>query len=75
MIVLRSLNRDPLRRLHLSASESGYKGVSRSGSRRFLARFCDGSRKYLGTFETAVEAAVAYARHVQSLEQERPSSA
>ena len=50
---------------------SGYVGVrtSTSGSGRYEARFKrKGKQTHLGTFGTAVEAAVAYAAHVQSLD-------
>ena len=52
-------------RLHLSsATATGYKGVSRKNS-RFAANTHSGCRKiHLGTFDTAVEAALIYARHV-----------
>ena len=47
--------------LHLSASSSGYKGVFSIRSGRFQAKFCSNGRHvFLGTFDTAVEAAVAY---------------
>ncbi|EOD11831.1 hypothetical protein EMIHUDRAFT_214154 [Emiliania huxleyi CCMP1516] len=57
-------------RLHLSSSSStGYKGVgehSRTG--RFQAkRMVDGRLVYIGLFDTAVEAAVAYARAAEGL--------
>ena len=50
--------------LHLSSSNStGYMGVRKHLSGRFQAqRKMDGRADYLGTFGTAVEAAVAYAR-------------
>ena len=60
--------------LHLSSStKSGYKGVSQLESGRWRARFSTRrGGKYvhigLGTYDTAVEAAVAYAKHVQSRE-------
>ena len=48
--------------LHLSASSSGYKGVFSIRSGRFQAKICSNGRYvFLGTFDTAVEAAVAYA--------------
>ena len=51
-------------RLHLSSSSStGYKGVYEHASGRFKAQHRAGERMvYLGSFATAVEAAVAYAR-------------
>ena len=51
-------------RLHLSSSSSsGYKGVNKQASGRFEAKHRVGGKVvYLGTFGTAVEAAVAYAR-------------
>ena len=53
-------------RLHLSSSSSsGYKGVCRKSSGRFQAavqRVAGGRPVVLGSFDTAVEAAVAYAR-------------
>ena len=50
-------------RLHLSSNGTGYKGVSRQYDRKFQATWIfDGTPKYLGSFDTAVEAAVAYAR-------------
>ncbi|EOD27574.1 hypothetical protein EMIHUDRAFT_235566 [Emiliania huxleyi CCMP1516] len=51
-------------RLYLSSNGTGYRGV-RKDSGRFQARHrVDGRRDSLGTFDTAVEAAVAYARAV-----------
>ena len=55
--------------LHLSASaSSGYKGVSSIASGRWQARIRCGHNHHnpltLGTFDTAVEAAVAYAHAV-----------
>jgi len=56
-------------RLHLAErfdSSTGYRGVAKHGN-RFQARVTrDGKHIYLGTFDTAVEAAVAYARAMQS---------
>ncbi|EOD14494.1 hypothetical protein EMIHUDRAFT_196857 [Emiliania huxleyi CCMP1516] len=50
-------------RLHLSSSSStGYKGVRESGARFKAEARVDGKRVCFGTFDTAVEAAVAYAR-------------
>ena len=51
-------------RLHLSSSSStGYKCVKERSTGRFEAKHSVGGKKvYLGTFGTAVEAAVAYAR-------------
>ncbi|EOD34363.1 hypothetical protein EMIHUDRAFT_202126 [Emiliania huxleyi CCMP1516] len=50
-------------RLHLSSNGTGYKGVSRQYDRKFQAAWTfDGTPQYLGSFDTAVEAAVAYAR-------------
>ena len=53
-------------RLHLSSSNpSGYKGVVKHASGRFEARHkVDGRQVYLAVLDTAVEAAVAYARAV-----------
>ena len=49
-------------RLHLSSiTSTGYKGVRERGA-RFTAEARAGERNvYLGSFDTAVEAAVAYA--------------
>ena len=58
-------------RLHLSSKNSmGYLGVSLvSGSGRFQAQLRDnGKQVYIGTYDTAVEAAAAYARTLKSLE-------
>ena len=58
-------------RLHLSSKNSmGYLGVSPvSGSGRFQAQLRDnGKQVYIGTYDTAVEAAAAYARTLKSLE-------
>ena len=51
--------------LHLSNNnQTGYTGVSKIPSGRFKAQcMVDGRHDYLGTFDTAVEAAVAYGRH------------
>ena len=48
-------------RLHLSdTNASGYKGVDKKESGRFHAQLSrDGKQEQLGTFDTAVEAAVA----------------
>ena len=54
-------------RLFLSKKNpTGYMGVSRNGS-KFNARCRIGAMTYLGTFDRAVDAAVAYARHIQSI--------
>ncbi|EOD34401.1 hypothetical protein EMIHUDRAFT_98774, partial [Emiliania huxleyi CCMP1516] len=57
-------------RLHLSSSGgTGYKGVARRPSGRFSAQhWVDGRLVGLGYFDTAVEAAVAYARAVGQAE-------
>ena len=53
-------------KLHLSSkSASGYLGVSSNGA-NFSARHA--RHQYLGTYPTAVEAAVAYAKHVWKLD-------
>ena len=53
-------------RLHLSSNSiTGYKGVFNQASGRFIATR---KHKYLGAFDTAVEAAVAYARAVGQAE-------
>ena len=57
--------------LHLSATNpTGYKGVYvKRGTGRFEAKVCShGQLHHIGNFGTALEAAEAYARHVQSLE-------
>ncbi|EOD21267.1 hypothetical protein EMIHUDRAFT_241459 [Emiliania huxleyi CCMP1516] len=52
-------------RLHLSSSSStGYKGVYESSGRFQARHMANGRRVNLGYFDTAVEAAVAYARAV-----------
>ena len=52
-------------RLHLSSNSTGYRGVFKQSSGRFHARRrVDGRNVSVGTFDTAVEAAVAYARAV-----------
>ena len=44
---------------------SGYKGVTKELG-RFVARKRDGEHmRHLGSYDTLIEAAVAYARHVQ----------
>ena len=55
--------------LHLDPSvKSGYKGVSQQAN-RWRARVCVRNKQIdLGRYETTVEAAVAYAKYVQSLE-------
>ena len=55
-------------RLHLSKSNStGYKYVYRAGQgKRFVLRLSERPHVVLGYFDTAVEAAVAYARYVES---------
>ena len=52
--------------LHFSSNNAtGYKGVFKQASGRFKSqRMVDGKEVRLGTFDTAVEAAVAYARAV-----------
>ena len=57
--------------LHLSnTNPTGYKNVFETRGGRFEAKkaHAGGNQTYLGTFDTAVEAAIAYARYVQSLE-------
>ena len=57
--------------LHLSATNpTGYKGVYvKRGTGRFEAKVCShGQLHHIGNFDTALEAAEAYARHVQTLE-------
>jgi len=49
-------------RLHLSSNGTGYKGVNRQRDKFNAGCVFDGTHKHLGTFDTAVEAAVAYAR-------------
>ena len=50
-------------RLHLSSSSTGYRGVYEHSSGSFRAERCaDGRRVFIGLYDTAVEAAVAYAR-------------
>ncbi|EOD21073.1 hypothetical protein EMIHUDRAFT_101766 [Emiliania huxleyi CCMP1516] len=51
-------------RLHLSSSSTGYKGVYEQSGRFQAKHRVDGRLAHLGTFDTAVEAAVAYARAV-----------
>ncbi|EOD22356.1 hypothetical protein EMIHUDRAFT_116813 [Emiliania huxleyi CCMP1516] len=52
-------------RLHLSSNSTGYKGVTNQPSGRFEAQYRAGGRTvYIGCFDTAVEAAAAYARAV-----------
>jgi len=52
-------------RLHLSSiTSTGYKGVHADRSRFRAEHRMGGKQVYLGTFDTAVEAAVAYARAV-----------
>ncbi|EOD15792.1 hypothetical protein EMIHUDRAFT_245602 [Emiliania huxleyi CCMP1516] len=48
--------------LHLSSNSTGYRGVREHSGRFQAQRMVDGRADYLGTFGTAVEAAVAYAR-------------
>ena len=56
-------------RLHLSSNNStGYKGVRNAlngGNKPYAAQICvqGKGQVYLGSFKTAVEAAVCYARH------------
>ena len=52
--------------LHLSSgSSTGYKNVGQTGSGRFFARDrVNGRQVHLGTFDTAIAGAVAYARAV-----------
>ena len=52
--------------LHLNeACSTGYKGVFPARNNRFEAR-AGKKKQYLGIFDTAVEAAEAYARHMLS---------
>ena len=47
---------------------TGYRGVRSNGFKRFTAEHrSNGKRTHLGTFDTAMEAAVAYAKCVQLL--------
>ena len=63
-------------RLHLSdGPRTGYRGVHPHGA-RFQAKYShNGKRHHLGTFGTAVEAAVAVAKHLKRLGVEAPSGA
>ena len=58
--------------LHLSSkSKTGYLGVRIPSSGRFVAAYSHGTQKtWVGTFDTALEAAVAYARHVKAVSEE-----
>ena len=49
-------------------STSGYLGVSRMRGRFRANHLLNGKRTDLGSFDTAVDAAVAYAKHVQHLQ-------
>ena len=64
-------------RLYLSSSNrTGYRGVRKTDSGRFQADTWQNGRKvYLGTFDTAVEAAVAYAREDKTQSRKRPRCA
>jgi hypothetical protein len=61
--------------LHLSSNRSGYRHVYPTSNGRPFEAFstAGGNYKHLGTFDSAVEAAVAYARHVQSASAALPS--
>ena len=52
-----------------ATNPTGYKGVyAKRGTGRFEAKVCShGQLHHIGNFDTALEAAEAYARHVQSL--------
>ena len=51
-------------KLHLSLTNpTGYLGVRQEGSDRYSARY---SNQHIGMFDTAVEAAVAYAKAVEA---------
>lgn len=52
-------------RLHKSTGASGYYGVYKSGSGYMAQPSRNGKQAYLGTFPTAVEAAVAMAKYMQ----------
>ncbi|EOD31694.1 hypothetical protein EMIHUDRAFT_468124 [Emiliania huxleyi CCMP1516] len=64
-------------KLHLSSSGStGYRGVNQHHSGRFQAKHSvDGRRVFIGSFDTAVEAAVAYARAVGEYQPPPPTVA
>ena len=52
--------------MHLNGKAStGYMGVSCKKGRYQVALWIDGKNKHYGTFDTAVEAAVAYAKSVE----------
>ena len=54
--------------LHTSDRQpTGYKGVAKDRARFRAQYWSQGKHISLGTFDTAVEAAIAYARHVQQL--------
>ena len=62
-------------RLHLSSSNStGYRGVNSKGGRFTASHKIDGKKMHVGSFGTAVEAAIAYAKHLQSLGAEDTST-
>ena len=58
-------------KLHLSSkSNTGYLGVTHKANKggRYEVRGTNlGSKAYIGTFDTAVEGAVAYAKHIQGV--------
>ena len=55
--------------LIMGSGSTGYKGVSKEATGRFIAQVCDhGVTSKLGRFDTAIAAALAYARHIHSLE-------
>ena len=61
--------------LHLSAANpTGYRGLRMKPSGKFEANHGSSQERYIGLFDTAVEAAVAYARHVQSLARDEPTA-
>ena len=55
-------------RLQTSFNPSGYRGVSIKKNGRFQAQYWhDGGHTHLGMFDTAIDAAICYARHLKSL--------
>ena len=61
-----------VRLLLSNKSATGYKGVARNPAGRYQARYLAssggmGKNVWIGTFDTAMEAALAYAQHLQTL--------
>jgi hypothetical protein len=58
--MVHNLDVEPKRKRNKCSSTTGYRGVTKTPSGKFGASIYDGKQKYIGTFDTAIQAALAY---------------